>query len=208
MSIEIHFDGHRVTNGDAPYNDKLGDAGSLTEAIDKARAAHQRAGGKKEQVDNEDVVVIANGDNMWATWEKYGKPHGVNWEDFLQSNLHLKDPKNLRGSDQGGWKDWSLVHKGDVVFIPDGPSGGQPATVSNGTNSGPLVKRNGTWQFEMKDEAGRSTYHDVARGQTLIIDAVRYTINKIDGDNVEVQRLKPDGKPDGNPQTFDLNKLT
>jgi hypothetical protein len=213
MGIDIHFDGAPVTNGSAPHNDKFGAVSTIEEAIAKARTAHEQAGGKKDDVDNEDVVIIAKGENLWVTWEKYAKPQGVSWEDFLQSNLHLKDPKNLSGKDQGGWKDWSLVHEGDAVFIPEGPSGGgsngSPATVSDGNNSGPIVNKNGKWQFEMSDERGRNTYHNVAVGQTLTQDGVRYKIIAMEKDIVSLQPLKNDNTVDTSKKArnIDLNDV-
>lgn len=201
---EIHFDGRVITNGDAPFNGKLGKAGTLAEAIDKARKAHEQAQGNPQRVDNENVVIVDNGDNLWKIWEKEAKPHGVSWEEFLQSNQHLKNPKNLGGTEQPGWKDYWLVHKGDVVFIPDGAVGGEAATVSSGSNSGPLVKKDGKWQYEVKD-GGKTLYFQVAPNQILTVDDVKYKIIKLDGDNAEVQRLKPNGTDDGAPQKFNLN---
>ena len=202
---EIHFDGRVITNGDAPFNEKLGKAGTLAEAIDRARQAHQQANGAPQRVDNEDVVIVDNGDSLWEIWEKEAKPHGVSWEEFLQSNQHLKQPRNLGGTEQPGWKDYWLVHKGDVVFIPDGPTGGGPATVSSGGNTGALVKKDGKWKFEVKD-GGKTLFFDLAPGQILTVDGVKYRVETIEGDNAKVQRLKPDNTPDGAPLTFDLNK--
>lgn len=207
MGIEITFDGKPVTGGNAPHNNKFGEAENLDDAIAKARAAHEKAGGKKEDVDNEDVVIVNNGDNMWALWEKYGKPQGVSWDDFVQSNLHLKDPKNLGGNEQSGWNDWSLVHKGDAVFIPEGKP--EPATASNGTNQGLIVKDGEGWAFQMTKEDGTpESKTPLAAGQIITYDDVKYKILKVDGDTVEVQALKEDGTNEGNPTKLDLNEIT
>lgn len=215
--VEIRFLEKLVTGENAPYNNKFGEVDSLNKAIDAARAEHARVGGEKEDVDNENVVIIANGDNLWETWEKYARDLGVSWKEFLDSNQHLKEPKTLDGEKQAGWKDWWLVHEGDAVFIPDGPSGshGPARATADGTNAGPLVKQNGAWGFELTDEAGRTVFHKLEGHsqnvrQNLLYDGNQYRILQVEGDRVTVRWINPNNPNDLSalPKTFDLNEIS
>ncbi|MGF1619735.1 MAG: hypothetical protein ACFCUR_03900 [Rhodomicrobiaceae bacterium] len=180
-SVEIFHKSAQVRNGDAPYNDKFGDAASLNDAIAKAREAHREAGGTPENVDNEDVVIVANGENLWVIWEEYAKPHGISWDDFRDSNMHLRDPQNLNGHEQAGWQDWSLVHQGDVVFIPDTPT---PQEVAD------------TYAADMETSAGQPDAADTQEAAINQLEADLSLMNAVDQRSTVLAILDNPGLPD------------
>jgi hypothetical protein len=152
MGIEVRFknDIDIVNKSDAPHNSKFGDPQNLQEAIQAARDQHQAKGGKPTDVDGEDVVIVARGDNLWKIWETHAKPQGITWEEFLASNKHLQQPTNLSGGQQSGWKPYHLVHEGDVVFIPEGPTPADAAqSYAQGVSSGSADKAAGNLTADM-----------------------------------------------------------